>query len=92
MMDSDTGAMDSDTGVMDLDTDMTDLDAGVINSDADTVEANMVDADADATASAIIINQFPFGHPGAPIVHQASAPNRSSSTDSEWSPFRSQID
>jgi hypothetical protein len=90
-MDSDTGVMDSDTGMMDLDTDMTDLDAGMINSDANIVEADMVDADADATASAIIINQFPFGHPGAPIVHQASTPNRSSSMNSEWSLFCSQI-
>jgi hypothetical protein len=96
VMDSDTGAMDLDTGVMDSDTDATDSDASVIDLDTDTVEADMMDADADAdvTASAIIINQFPFGHPGAPIVgpHQASAPNRSSSTDSEWSPFCSQID
>ena len=92
-MDSDTGAMDSDTGTMDSDADATDLDAGVIDSDADTVEADMMDADADAM-SAIIISQFPFGHPGAPIVgpHQASAPNGSSSTDSEWSPFHSRID
>ena len=92
-MDSDTGAMDSDTGAMDSDADATDSDAGVIDSDADTVEADMMDADADAT-SAIIISQFPFGHPGAPVVgpHQASAPNGSSSTDSEWSPFRSRID
>ena len=92
-MDSDTGAMDSDTGTMDSDADVTDSDAGVIDSDTDTVEADMMDVDADAM-SAIFINQFPFGHPGAPIVgpHQASAPNRSSSTDSEWSPFRSRID
>jgi hypothetical protein len=93
-IDLDVGAMDSDASAMDPDTDATDSDAGVVDS-ADTVEANMMDAD--VSASAIIINQFPFGRPGAPIVgpHQASALNGSSSVvngDSEWSLFCSQID
>ena len=93
-MDSDTGAMESDTGIIDSDTDETESDAGVVDS-ANTVDANMMDTD--ATASAIIINQFPFGRPGAPVVgpHQASALNGSSSAvngDSKWSPFCSQID
>ena len=87
---TDTHATDANL----TDVDMMDADA---MEDANTMDDDFTDTntmDPDATASAIIVDQFPFGHPGAPIVgpHQASAPNRSSSTDSEWSPFRSRID
>jgi len=49
------------------------------------------------TTSTVIIKQFPFGCPGAPIVgpHQTSAPNASSATDTRdsiWSPFCSHLD
>jgi hypothetical protein len=65
-----------------------------------TTEDDLTDAgtmDVDATASAIIVNRFPFSHPGAPIIgpHQTSASNGSSSMvtgDSLWSPFFSQLD
>ena len=109
MMDADamdanvTDAMtDAMTDTHATDANLTDVDM----MDADTMEdANTMDddftdtntMDPDATASAIIVDQFPFGRPGTPIIgpHQTSASDRTSSMvtgDSPWSPFCSQID
>jgi hypothetical protein len=107
MMDTDamdanmTGAM-IDTHAMNADlTDADMMDANTMdNTSTHTMEDDLTDAgtmDVDAIASAIIVNQFPFGCPGGPIIgpHQTSTSNRSSSMvteDSLWSLFCFQLD
>ena len=94
--------MDAMTDTHMMDANLTDVDM----MDADTMEdVNTMDddftdtntMDPNATASAIIIDQFPFSHPSTPIIgpHQTSASDWTSSMvtgDSLWSLFCSQID
>ena len=49
-------------------------------------QADVVDTE---SASAVVIESFPFGRPGAPIPDRAQGP---SAHDSGWAPFHSQLD
>jgi len=97
----DTDMMDADA----MDTDMIDATMDACTTDTDLTDSDTMDddvmdndeMDANATAPAVVVTRFPFGHPGTPVVgpHQTSAPNGSSSTatgDPVWSPFCSQLD
>jgi hypothetical protein len=62
-----------------------------------TEVGDQADASDSESASAVIVEHFPFGEPGAPVPGRAQGPTAFDSqqarfTDSPWAPFRSQLD
>ena len=52
-------------------------------------QTDMLDSEA---ASAVVVERFSFGTPGAPIPDRHQEPSARSPEDSPWAPFRSQLD
>ena len=57
-----------------------------------THQPDLADAADAGSASAVVIDQFPFGRPGAPAHGSGQAPSAYDSQGSPWAPFQSQLD
>jgi hypothetical protein len=57
-----------------------------------TEPGDQADAAELESASAVVIDKFPFGRPGAPIHHSGQERSADDSQGSPWGPFQSQLD
>jgi hypothetical protein len=57
--------------------------------DDETPQPNLVDS---GSASAVVVEHFPFGRPGAPIPGRPQGDSQAAFTGPQWAPFQSQLD